>query len=169
MLPCYDRIRTLIDPAGFGLTRGRGEVDTSPHPHPLSLCPSPPCNTMQGVMHQWAKIIEFSVYVATPPPNPCNYDKGTCLPICAATTCECLVSRVSESGVVVVIVVIAPFPPLHTHTPPSPIRNLPPLGYCSLCVVLCSLLFGLCSLMFDVWCLLFVVCSLLCALLLFVR
>ena len=117
---------------------------------------------MQGVMHQCAKIIEFSVYVATPPPNPCDYDRGTCLPICVATTCECLVPRVSESGVVVVIMVIAP-------PPHPPVREPPPLGYCSLCVVLCSLLFGLWSLMFDVWCLLFVVCSLLCALLLFVR
>ena len=149
MLPCYDRIRTLIDPAGFGLTRGRGEVDTSPHPRTLSPCPSPPCNTMQGVMHQCAKIIEFSVYVATPPPNPCNYDKGTCLPICAATTCECLVSRVSESGVVVVIVVIAPplplppsgsplplFMPLPppTHTPPPTHPHTSPPSLCPPCL-----------------------------------
>ena len=103
---------------------------------------------MQGVMHQWAKIIEFSVYVATPPPNPCNYDKGTCLPICVATTCECLVSRVSESGVVVVIVVIAPPSPSPHQGAPSPWLLF--FVRCSLLFVLWSLFFVLCSLFFAV-------------------
>ena len=94
---------------------------------------------MQGVMHQCAKIIEFSVYVATPPPNPCDYDKGTCLPICVATTCECLVPRVSESGVVVVIVVIAPPLPLPPSGSPLPLV----IVICALFFVRCYLVVGL--------------------------
>ena len=31
---------------------------------------------MQGVTHQCAEIMEFSAYVATPPSNPCDNDKG---------------------------------------------------------------------------------------------
>ena len=145
-----------------------GRLIPAPTPTPFSL-PLSPCNTVQGVTHQCAKIIEFSVYVATPPPNPCNYDKGTCLPICVATTCECLVSRVSESGVVVVIVVIAPSPPPHS---PSPHQGAPiPLVIvlCSLFFVICSLVFVLCSLLFDVCCLLVALCSLIFAILIFVR